>query len=133
MWIALIIVALIVASGVLYLAILPGRFTLRRSLEVAAPVESAFAAVVDLKSWPFWSPWLLHEPDARLTFSDDCQNEHGYYEWDGDLVGAGRLTHVRIDPNQRIEQQLEFRRPYKSTSRIDWAFEAEITAQSQAA
>ena len=124
MWIALSIVALLVAAAIVYLALLPGRFEVRRSLEMDAPLESAFNAVADLKSWPFWSPWLLHEADARLSFSEGFQHEDGYYEWDGALIGAGRVTHTRITPNQRIEQRLDFRRPFKSTSRVNWAFEA---------
>lgn len=123
MWIALSAAAAAAVVALLYLALLPGRFQVRRSLEMAAPVETVFAAVVDLKSWPLWSPWLLHEPGARLDFSDDYQAEEGYYEWDGALVGAGRLTHARIVPHNRIEQQLDFYRPFKSTSPVNWALE----------
>ena len=123
MWIALSIVAVLVITVVGYLAFLPGRFEVRRNLELSVPVETAFAAVVDLKSWPFWSPWLLHEPDARLDFSEDYRSEEGFYEWDGKLIGAGRLTHASIVPNHRIEQELEIIRPYKSVNRVDWTFE----------
>ncbi len=123
MWVALAIVVAVVAGALIYLASLSGRFRVRRSLEVDAPVEAAFAAVVDFKTWPEWSPWLMHEPDTRIEYSDNFASEGGYYTWDGKVVGAGKLTHVAIRPNGRIEQQIDFVRPFKSTNRVNWEFE----------
>ena len=31
----------------------------------------------DLRTWRDWSPWLPHEPDARLTYSEDADREGG--------------------------------------------------------
>ncbi len=123
MWLAFALVAAVVAGALIYLASLDGGFRVRRSLEVEAPTESAFAAIVDFKSWPEWSPWLLHEPDTRIEYSDDYRKEGGYYTWDGKVVGAGKLTHVAIRPQSRIEQEIDFLRPFKSTSRVNWEFE----------
>ncbi len=123
MWIALAIVAAVIVGGLVYLASLDGSFRVRRSLEVDAPLDDTFAAIVDFKSWPEWSPWLMHEPDTRIEYGEDYQAEGGYYTWDGKVVGAGKLTHVSIRPPGRIEQQIEFLRPFKSTSRVNWEFE----------
>ncbi len=123
MWIALAIVAAVVIGGLVYLATLDGSFRVRRSLEIDASPENTFAAIVDFKSWPEWSPWLMHEPDTRIEYSADYQAEGGYYSWDGKVVGAGKLTHVAIRPQVRIEQQIEFIRPFKSVNRVNWDFE----------
>ena len=124
MWITIAIIAVIVLAGLLYLASLDGSFSVRRSLEIDAPIESVFDAVVDFKSWPEWSPWLLHEPDTRLEYSDDYRLEGGYYSWDGKVVGAGRLTHIAIKPGSRISQQIDFIRPFKASNQVIWEFEA---------
>ena len=111
------------AAGLLYLTCIERSFRISRSLEIEAPLESVFAAVLDLKSWPLWSPWLLHEADAELSFSDDYRSEGGHYSWDGKLVGAGTLTHEAIMPGRSIQQQIEFLRPFKSVNEVRWDFE----------
>ncbi len=125
MWIAVAILALIPLAGVAYLASLDGSLRVRRSRDIEAPVETVFDAVADLKSWPEWSPWLLHEPETDLVYSEDYRHEGGYYRWDGKHTGAGKLTQVSIEPGRRISQQIEFLRPFKSTSQVNWEFEAD--------
>ena len=125
MWIALGILATVLLAGVIYLASLDGNFQVRRSRDIDAPLSSAFDAVVDLKSWPEWSPWLLHEPDAELVYSNDYQQAGGCYTWDGKVVGAGRLCHVEINPGGSIRQKIEFLRPFRSSSEVNWDFAAE--------
>ncbi|MGD2172558.1 MAG: SRPBCC family protein [Gammaproteobacteria bacterium] len=123
MWVALIILAAALLAGLAYLAFLDGRFRVERKLEIDAPAQFAFEAVADFKSWPEWSPWLLHEPEADIVYSDDCRQRGGYYTWDGKRLGAGKLTHLELQPYSRIEQQIEFLRPLRATHRVGWGFE----------
>lgn len=56
----------------------------------------------------------MHEPDTKLEWSDNYSDEGGYYTWDGQYVGAGKLTHVQFQAPEQIKQSLEFTRPFKS-------------------
>ena len=123
MWIALAIIVAVVLAIVIYLATLDGNFNVRRSREIEASPEAVFAAIVDFKSWPQWSPWLIHEPDTKIVYSDNYQQEGGNYSWDGKVVGAGKLSHVNIRPPARIEQQIEFTRPFRAVNQVNWEFE----------
>jgi len=121
--IALMILPLLIIAGVLaYLATLPDSFEVRRSLDMNVDQALVFAQVRDLRAWRDWSPWLLHEPDARLAYSDQPDEEGGYYGWDGQAIGAGQITQVRLTEPTRIDQQLRFTRPFKSTSKVWWEF-----------
>ncbi len=123
MWITLALITALPLFLLIYLASLDGDYRVTRSLEIDAPVATVFAAIVDFKSWPLWSPWLMHEPEASLAYSDNYRDEEGYYSWDGKAVGAGKLTHVSIKPNNGILQRIEFLRPFKSTAEVSWDFE----------
>ncbi|MCU7810598.1 MAG: SRPBCC family protein, partial [Candidatus Thiodiazotropha sp. (ex Notomyrtea botanica)] len=120
---ALIIIAFIVAVPLFYLATLDGGFKVRRSLVIASDRKTVFDKVRDFRSWRDWSPWLMHEPDTALTYSDTPDQEGGWYTWDGKTVGAGKLTHVQFTGNEMIEQRIEFKRPFKSVSKVWWEFE----------
>ena len=122
MWLALAVAAVLLAALV-WLACLDGRFRVERDLEIAAPARFTFEAVADLKSWPEWSPWLLHETDAEIAFSDDCRQPGGYYAWAGKRLGAGKLIHRELRPYTRIEQRIEFLRPWRTSNRVTWEFE----------
>ncbi len=124
MWLVLgVMVAAAPLAALIYLATLNGKFRLKRSLKIEASADLVFATIIDLKSWPEWSPWLMHEPGTRLSYSENYQAEGGYYSWDGERVGAGKVSHVSINPVTSIKQQIEFLRPFKSINTINWGFE----------
>jgi hypothetical protein len=123
MLIALGIITGLILAAVAYLASLDGNYRVRRGLLIDAPVKQVFSAIRNLKTWPEWSPWLLHERDTQIIYSKDCNKEGGFYSWDGKLVGAGKLTHLRINPEHSIDQQIEFIRPFKSLNQVNWYFE----------
>ncbi|MES9993309.1 MAG: SRPBCC family protein [Candidatus Thiodiazotropha sp.] len=119
----LIVIAIIVAIPLIYLAMLDGSFKVRRSLAIAASQKSLFDKIRDFRSWSDWSPWLMHEPETLLTFSDTPDQLGGWYSWDGKTIGAGRLTHEKFIGEERIEQRIEFKRPFKSVCSVWWEFE----------
>ena len=123
MWILAATLAALLLAALIFLALQQGSFTARRSLEIDASPEAVFEAIVDLRSWPKWSPWLLHEPGAQIEYSDDCSSEGGWYSWDGNIVGAGKLTHVGIRPGRSVLQQIEFQRPFKASNEVHWDIE----------
>ena len=123
MWILVAVIGVILLAALIYLAALDGDFQVRRSLRIEAPLESTFAAIVDFKTWPEWSPWLMHEAETAIVYSDDYRSEEGFYSWDGKYVGAGKITHLSIKPGRSIRQQLEFTRPFKTTNQVSWGFE----------
>jgi DNA gyrase inhibitor GyrI/ribosome-associated toxin RatA of RatAB toxin-antitoxin module len=124
MWIAITMLILLTLLALAYLASLDGSYRVKRNRVILAAPEQVFAAIVDFKSWPQWSPWLMHETEAEVIYSENYQQEGGYYSWQGEFVGAGKLTHLSIKPGRSINQQIEFVRPFKSINQVNWNFES---------
>ncbi len=122
MTITLLIIALIILAVLVYLATLNGNFEVERSLLMNVDRQTVFDKVRDFKSWAEWSTWLMHEPDTRLEFSETPEQEDGWYTWNGQRIGAGKLTHTRIRPPGRIDERIEFLRPFKTVNSVSWEF-----------
>jgi DNA gyrase inhibitor GyrI len=113
---------LIILGVLIFLLLQPGEINVRCSLHIRCRPADAFERVRDLRGWRDWSPWLLHEPDAQLTYSDAPREAGGWYAWNGALIGAGRITHVVLHAPERIEQRIELKRPLKTNAAVTWEF-----------
>lgn len=117
------VLLLVIVGAILYLASLDGRYKVTKSLIIKRHQRTMFAKIMDFESWSSWSPWLLHEPDAKVTYSSKCSEVGGSYSWDGSMIGAGKLTHERAEDSHEIIQKIEFTRPFRSQSKVSWLFE----------
>ncbi|HCD52956.1 MAG TPA: hypothetical protein DEQ34_10940 [Balneolaceae bacterium] len=84
------------------------------SVSIEKSPSEVFQILNDFKQWIPWSPWLIMEPDVKLTFSDDSN----YYHWEGDRVGAGEMTITGAKENETLFMDLTFLKPWKSEAKI---------------
>lgn len=89
------------------------------TIGINCPPEKVFEKIADFKQWPGWSPWLILEPGAELSFSEDGRS----YEWEGELIGAGTLRKIEEDPGNRLRCRLEILKPWKSASDVTFLLE----------
>lgn len=118
----LLLLLILLAAALGYLAALPADYEVRRSLAMQVDRRSVFARVRDLRGWRDFSPWLLHEPEARLEYSPAPDQSGGWYSWDGKAIGAGRLTHDHLVEPDRIDQTITFVRPFRTRAEVRWDF-----------
>ena len=118
-----IILGLLLVAVLLYLLIANGDLVVSESVVIDVPIDKVFAYILDLRSWKDWNAWIRYEKDVPLEYSDDVSTEGGYYSWDGKVIGSGKLSHNKIVTNERIEQKVQFFKPFKSSSDISWVFE----------
>ncbi len=97
------------------------RFHVQRSIKIAASPDQVFDKVVDFNTWTTWSPWLIAEPDAQVTVTDNANDVGAVYAWQGEVVGAGEIEHQRLDRPRKVEDEIRFLKPFRSTSKV--AFE----------
>ena len=98
------------------------KINVSRSEIIQVSPEKAFNAVADFATWTTWSPWLCAEPDATVDVSDHSNSIGSTYDWDGEIVGAGGMRHTLLTPNRRIESDLNFLRPFKSSAKVSFDF-----------
>ena len=93
-------------------------FSVRKSIRIAAPAQQVYDLVRDFKIWPAWSPWLIAEPGAKMTFTPDGRG----YAWDGDITGSGEMEIIGGDPPWSIHYRLTFLKPWKSVNQASFHF-----------
>lgn len=114
------IFGLFLFTALSYLLIQPKRYSVKRCITIEQPVDIVFNKIRDLPSWKDWSPWVLHEPNTQLTYSEAPNEVGGSYSWQGEMIGSGSLTHVAFSAPSQIQQKIEFIKPFQSTADISW-------------
>ncbi|BDS08979.1 transcriptional regulator [Oceaniferula spumae] len=87
-----------------------------KEIIIEKPVSEVYAYVRDFETWPKWSPWLICEPETKLSFQKDA------YSWEGKFVGAGMMRVADAKENRQIDYHLEFLKPWKSKAAVSMEF-----------
>jgi len=88
-----------------------------QSKEIAKPVREVFEKVRDLHGWAEWSPWMIADPECKVT------NQEDGYAWDGEICGSGSMVAIGDDPDKSIDFDLSFFKPFKSSAKVKMLFE----------
>lgn len=93
------------------------KFQLDRSTVIDAPPQRVFETLADYRTWTTWSPWLIAEPEAIVTISENASSVGSTYHWKGTITGEGELVHKQLQPGQLIQDDLTFLKPFKSLAK----------------
>lgn len=107
----------------IYVAVQPNDYEFNRSKIIEAPTPVVYDVVNDFKEWPRFSPWIEKDTNAILTFDDKTSGVGAGYSWEGEVLGIGNAKTIDVLNNKKINQQIEFVKPFESISNIDWTFE----------
>lgn len=117
MYIALYVLVGIVALVVLLALIAPKTYHVSRSVIIEKPRSEVFIYLRSLKNMDDWSPWAKKDPnmEKKITGIDGEVGAISY--WNGNKeVGEGEQEITKIVPEERIESELRFLKPFASTS-----------------
>ncbi len=112
----LIILLIVIAIAVLiYLA--PKNYDVYRSIIIDKPYTAVFDYLKYIKNQDHWSPWKKKDSNMKQEFIG-TDGEVGFIaKWDGNNeVGIGEQEITNIVEDKRIESELRFFKPWKSTS-----------------
>lgn len=107
------IILLLVVLGL----IAPKNYNVFRTIEINKPKAKVFEHLKYLKKQQEWSPWAKKDPnmEKKITGTDGEVGAVSY--WNGNKeVGEGEQEITKIVDGERIEGELRFYKPWKSTS-----------------
>lgn len=116
----LIIIGLIVLLSIL----VPKDYEITRNIIIDKPITEVFAYLKYLKNQDHWSPWKKKDPTMNQEFTG-IDGEAGFIiKWKGNSdVGEGEQEITAIVQNNRLDTEIRFNKPWKSTSNAFLAVE----------
>lgn len=111
-----VLVSLVVLVFILSL-IAPKTYDVFRSVEIARPKAEVFSYLRSLQNMDEWSPWAKKDPNMEKRFTGTEGEVGSQSYWNGNKdVGEGEQEIKKIIDGERIESELRFLKPFKSTS-----------------
>lgn len=107
----------LVALVIILALLAPKAYDVSRSIEIAKPKNEVFTYLRSLKKMDEWSPWAKKDPnmEKKFTGTDGEIGSTSYWKGNKD-VGEGEQEIKKIVDGERIESELRFLKPWKSTS-----------------
>ncbi|GAA4406541.1 SRPBCC family protein [Tsukamurella soli] len=95
-------------------------FEISRDINIAAPPSTVFGLIDDFHQWRHWSPWEGLDPNLHRDYSTDpAEGVGSWYEWSGNRkAGAGRMTITAAAPDETVDIELAFSKPFAATNRV---------------
>jgi len=122
----LMIVPVVVVLFAGIVALRPSEFRVARTLTMSATAPAVFAQVNDFHHWKAWNPWGKLDPAMKQTYQGAPAGTGAVYTWAGNKeVGEGRMTIVESRPNDFIQINLEFFKPFAATNLAEFTFRSE--------
>jgi uncharacterized protein YndB with AHSA1/START domain len=109
------IVAILLIAGLF----IKKEYAVEREITINKPIDSVFNYVKYMKNQDNFSVWNKKDPNSIRTFKN-TDGEVGFiYSWDSknDEIGAGEQEIIKITPNERIDFELRFKRPFEGTDK----------------
>jgi predicted transcriptional regulator YdeE len=94
------------------------KLSVNKSTFINASLDQVHATVRDFREWPKWSPWLIADPECKVSYSEDGRS----YSWVGKIAGSGEMAITGEDAPRSIQYQLTFLKPWKSVSVVSFSF-----------
>lgn len=100
------------AVGAVVLAIviggtaLPSRFSVSRSVAVAAPADRLYDLVVEPRQWKKWSAWQQRDPAMRITYNGPPFGMGAKWSWESSKEGEGSMEITHVVPNRLVDYAL---------------------------
>lgn len=89
----------------------------QKSILIGERAGKVFDFVRDFGNWHKWSPWLIADPDCKVS----C--EKSVFKWESEIIGTGSMEVISEEKPHSIKYRLCFLKPWKSEAEVNFIFE----------
>jgi uncharacterized protein YndB with AHSA1/START domain len=132
---SIVILIVIIAAVLLYVARQPNSFRIERTITIEAPPEKIFPLIEDFHQWTHWSPWENIDPQLQRSYAGAERGQGAIYTWRGNnSIGEGRMEIIDAQVPSRIVLKLDFMKPFAAHNEVEFLLEAQdgLTRVTQA-
>ena len=95
----------------------PTEYIVTREIMVNKPVKVVYDNLILLEEQQKWSVWGTRDPNMKTELRGTDGKVGAVHYWSGNKqVGEGEQEITKLEPMRRIESELRFLKPFKSTS-----------------
>ena len=117
MYTVLYIIGGLIALVLILSLIAPKTYNVFRTVEINRPKREVFNYLRSLKNMDEWSPWAKKDPNMEKKFTGTDGEVGCVSYWNGNKdVGEGEQEIKKIIDGERVDSELRFLKPFKSTS-----------------
>jgi Polyketide cyclase / dehydrase and lipid transport len=121
----LIIIAVIIAAFLIYVATKPNDFQIQRSASIKTLPDKIFPLINDLHNMQTWSAWEKIDPQMQRSYSGAANGIGAKYAWEGNKnVGQGTMEIVESEPSTKVGLHMHFIKPFESHSSVEFTLAA---------
>ena len=114
---ALYIISGVIIAFTLLAFIMPSDFTYEVDTTINKSKKEVFDYLKFLKNQNDWSVWILNATDMKHEFKGTDGTEGFIYAWEGKKSGKGAQELIKITDGERIDTELRFEKPFKTTNK----------------
>jgi uncharacterized protein YndB with AHSA1/START domain len=98
--------SLVVGIIALIALFLPRRYSVERSITIAAPVAEVFPLVADLARWREWNVWLSRDPAIRLETAKTTTGAGAWISWRSERQEGGRIETTKTAAPELMQYRM---------------------------
>lgn len=118
MIIILISIAALIALLLIVAAFQSKDFAISREVIIQRPNEQVFDYVKHIKNMEHYNKWVMTDPNQKTNFTGTDGMPGFIYAWDSrnKNAGKGEQEIKALVPNQKVDLEIRFEKPFKGTS-----------------
>ena len=120
---ALVVIVLLLAAALAFVASRPNTFTVLRATTIKAPPEKIFPLINDLHGFNTWNPFAKMDPEMKLSYSGPQAGRGAAYAWESRRMGVGSMEIVDTAPPSKVILKLDFLKPFEGHNVVEFTLQ----------